>query len=191
MPIYPDKVNRIARKASHTGKLAPPDAQATAVSFECGSFVRFEIAESEGTIRLAYRTNGCGFLIAAADVLAEYLTGTALSELHGLADEELTMLVESRIGLTYPSEREQCLAVVLEGVHAAFADLRENRVAAGSSNVAIICTCFSVSEETIEKCIADHSVKTIEEVTAVCRAGGGCGSCRMLIGEMLDAPHML
>lgn len=191
MPIYPDEVNKIAREPAHAGRLANTDAYATAASFECGSFVRFELAESEGKIDLAYRTNGCGFLVAAADVVTEHLNGRPLSELHGLADEELTSIVERRVGQKFPNDREQCLAEVLEAVHAVFANLRESRLAQHASIEAIICTCFSVSEETIESCIATHQPKTVEDVTALCRAGGGCGSCRMLIGEMLDDARVI
>jgi NifU-like protein len=191
MAIYPDKVNSIAGKPAHAGRLTHADATATAASFECGSFVRIELAETEGKIELAYRTNGCGFLVAAADVVTEHLTGQSLSALHGLADDELTATVEDHVGQQFPNNRLQCLAVVLDGIHAAFANLRESRLAASSSSEAIICTCFSVSEETIQKCIEIHRPKTIEEVTALSRAGGGCGSCRMLIGEMLDEAHML
>ncbi len=191
MPIYPDEINKIAGEAAHARKLVSADAHATAASFECGSYVRFELGEAEGSINLAYRTNGCGFLVAAADIIAGQLNGRPLSELHGLADSELTAIVEHRVDEGFPGNRQQCLRVVLEGVHAVFANLRERRLGASSPNDAIICTCFSVSEETIEKCIATHEPTTVDEVTALCRAGGGCGSCRMLIGEMLDGAHML
>jgi len=187
MPIYPAEVNKIAGKAVHARKLAAPDAQATAASFECGSFVRFELSENEGTIELAYVTNGCGYLVAAAEAITGYLQNQTLADLHGLADEELTAVV----GLTYPKERQQCLRVVLDGVHAVFANLRERRLAVSSPSEAMVCTCFSVSEEAIENCITQNALTSVEEVTALCRAGGGCGSCRMLIGEMLDASHML
>jgi NifU-like protein len=190
MPIYPDAINKSLREAKHAGRLGRADAAGTAASFECGSFVRFEVAEIEGKMGIAYSTNGCGFLVAAAEVIVEQLEGRPLSELHGLRDEELAAIIESRVNQKFPDNRQQCLNLVLEGVHGVFANLRESRLASASSE-ALICTCFGVTEETIEKCIAVHQPKTIEEVTELCRAGGGCGSCRMLIGEMLDGTHML
>jgi len=50
---------------------------------------------------------------------------------------------------------------------------------------ALICTCFCVSERTIEREIQDNNLRTIAEVTRACNAGGGCRSCYPLIEEML------
>jgi NAD(P)H-nitrite reductase large subunit len=43
-----------------------------------------------------------------------------------------------------------------------------------------------VTETTIERLINERSLQTVEEVTRACNAGGGCGSCRPIIQEMLD-----
>ncbi len=50
---------------------------------------------------------------------------------------------------------------------------------------ALICTCFFVSERTIEREIQTHGLTTVAEVTRACNAGGGCGSCHQLIQEIL------
>jgi NifU-like protein len=52
---------------------------------------------------------------------------------------------------------------------------------------ALICTCFFVSERTIEREIQTRGLSTVAEVSRVCNAGGGCGSCHQLIQEMLEA----
>jgi NAD(P)H-nitrite reductase large subunit len=52
---------------------------------------------------------------------------------------------------------------------------------------ALICTCFFVSEQTIEREIKQGGLTTVREVTAACNAGGGCGSCQPLIVEILEA----
>jgi NifU-like protein len=41
----------------------------------------------------------------------------------------------------------------------------------------IICRCYVVAEDVIRKAIADHTLRQVEEVTAVTHAGGGCSSC--------------
>lgn len=51
---------------------------------------------------------------------------------------------------------------------------------------ALICTCFFVSERTIEQEIQQQGLTTVAEVTRSCNAGGGCGSCHQLIQEILD-----
>lgn len=50
---------------------------------------------------------------------------------------------------------------------------------------ALICTCFFVSERTIEHEIQARGLTTVAEVTKACNAGGGCGSCHQLIQEIL------
>jgi len=50
---------------------------------------------------------------------------------------------------------------------------------------ALICTCFFVSERTIEREINSRGLTTVAEVTRACNAGGGCGSCHQLIQEIL------
>jgi len=55
-----------------------------------------------------------------------------------------------------------------------------------SENDETICQCHQVSESTIRSCIASRNLKTIEEVTAACSAGGGCHSCHILIDLFID-----
>lgn len=50
---------------------------------------------------------------------------------------------------------------------------------------ALICTCFFVSERTIEREIQMGGLTTVAEVTRACNAGAGCGSCHQLIQEIL------
>ena len=48
------------------------------------------------------------------------------------------------------------------------------------------CTCFGVTEERLEGVIRGLKDPSVEAVGDVCNAGMGCGSCRMLIEEMID-----
>jgi bacterioferritin-associated ferredoxin len=52
-----------------------------------------------------------------------------------------------------------------------------------------ICQCYQVSESTIRSCIAAKNLRTIEEVTQACEAGGGCHSCHILIDLFIDEHH--
>ena len=66
--------------------------------------------------------------------------------------------------------------------------IREYSIAARddwAGDEALICTCFFVSERTIEREIQTHGLTTVAEVTKACNAGGGCGSCHQLIQEIL------
>lgn len=50
----------------------------------------------------------------------------------------------------------------------------------------IICHCFEVSREEIEKAIQEKGLKTVEEVGENTNAGTGCGGCQEEIQEILD-----
>lgn len=125
-------------------------------------------------------------MLAAADVLAESVKGKRLSDLHGLSDPILKMQVARALG-DIPGDRNECVKAAIGALRAAFVDHRSRLVEEFRGERALICTCFSVSEETIESHIASGSLETVEEVGDACAAGSGCGSCRMLIQEILDS----
>ena len=50
----------------------------------------------------------------------------------------------------------------------------------------IICHCFDVSGEEIEKAIREQGLKTVEEVGEATNEGTGCGGCQEKIQEILD-----
>ncbi len=188
MAVYPPKVGRCLESPRRAGTVSNANAVGTSASFECGCFVRVSLSIDPATAAVrsgGFQSNGCGFMIAAADVIAKGLEREVLTDLHSLNEAEFTGRVEAELG-DFPPERRQCIHVVLEAVRAAFADHRARVIEEFRGEKALICTCFGVSEESIEAFIAEHSPETVDEVTAARRAGAGCGSCRMLIQEMID-----
>ncbi len=190
--FYPEKVNDRFNSPKHSGKAADANGIGTDAAFICGSFVRFSLSidtSSKEIIEVKFQTNGCGFMIAAADVLAGEIIGRGLAELHGLNSEELRRRIENELG-EFPQSRGHCVAVCVDALHAAFADHRAYQIEEFRGETALICTCFGIAEETIVSCITQNSHETVEEVTGTCRAGSGCGSCRMLIQELIDIRHI-
>ena len=49
-----------------------------------------------------------------------------------------------------------------------------------------ICHCKAVSDRTINAAVASGAL-TVADVTARCRAGGGCGSCHSALQALIDA----
>jgi NifU-like protein len=133
-----------------------------------------------------FSTNGCGFMVAASDVLCDWLKGKSLVDMQGLDGDELKQIVSLELG-AFPSEREKCGEIALEALRNAMAKYRARRIDEYRGEQALICTCFGVSEETIVNAIAAHEIKGVEGVSTVCRAGSGCGSCRMLIAELIES----
>ena len=50
----------------------------------------------------------------------------------------------------------------------------------------VICHCKAVSDRTVDAAIASGA-SSVEEITARCTAGGGCGGCHSLLEALLKA----
>ena len=124
-------------------------------------------------------------MISSADVLCKWLKQKPLTELHGLHESELRHIVAAILG-EFVSDRLQCADVVFEALRDAMAEYRRQRIEEFHGEKALICTCFGVSEETIVSAIRTNGLTEVDQVSAICRAGSGCGSCRMLIRELID-----
>ena len=48
-----------------------------------------------------------------------------------------------------------------------------------------VCICNAVTASEV-RCVIEGGARTVEAVTAACRAGGGCGSCTGRIERMID-----
>ena len=186
VPFYPSKVHeRFVSPANAASE--DLGSRGIAASFVCGSFVElFVVIDGDEIEETSFRTNGCGFMVAAADVVCEWLSGKQLGELHGLNDAELRVVLFDALG-NLPPDRVQCASVVFDALHQAMSNYRELRVAEYEGEKALICTCFGISEDTIVAVIAENKFSEVEDVAGHVRAGSGCGSCRMLIQELIDS----
>jgi len=190
--FYPGKISDLFSAPKRAGKAAETNAVGTGASFICGSFVRIflEIDAVTKKIREArYKTNGCGFTIAAAEVLAEKIVGQKLTELHGLDHAEFLGKIESALG-EFSADRRHCAEICFDALQAAFGDFRALQIEEFAGEKALICTCFGISEDTIQSVISESRAETVEEVGDVCNAGTGCGSCRFLIQELIDIQRL-
>lgn len=188
MNFYPPKINEKFQHPRSVGKATGANAVGTSASFACGAFVRFSLRidiETKEILDAKFKSNGCGFMIAAADVLTEKVVGKKLVELHGLDKEILQSSIESKLE-KFPTHRTHCLELCLEALQTAFANFRLLQIEEFAGEKALICTCFGVSEDVIENVIKENALLTVEEVSAVCNAGTGCGSCQFLIQELID-----
>lgn len=187
MTLYPLTIELRFRSPANAGN-DPGAERGKSASFVCGSYVELNVRidVDSGSIDSAkFRTNGCGFMIAAADALCDWLDGKALSALHGLNDRELIHVIGEELG-EFPSDRRQCAEVVFAALRNAMSLYRERRIEEFQGEKALICTCFGVSEETIIAAISDDRITEVDQVSESVRAGSGCGSCRFLIQELID-----
>ncbi|MEO6334669.1 MAG: iron-sulfur cluster assembly scaffold protein [Pyrinomonadaceae bacterium] len=187
MAFYPEGIDERFRSPANAGA-GTDGVRGTSASFVCGSFVELSVRiniESGSISGASFKTNGCGFMIATADALCDWLCGKTLAELHGLHDDELLMAVCALIG-PLPRDRVQCSGVVFESLRKAMSLHREQCIDEFRGETPLICTCFGVSEESIIGTIAENGFTEVDQVAEASRAGSGCGSCRFLIQELID-----
>jgi NifU-like protein len=183
--FYPKRISRRFYDPQNSGKPENANGVGTGAS---GTFVRFllEIDAETKTIKQAkFKSSGCGFAVAAADVLTEKILDCRLTDLHGLDKNELKGEIETRLE-EFPEHRAHCREMCFDALRAALADFRSFQIEEFAGEKLLICTCFGVSEEEIEKVIEEYQAVSVEEVSDVCNAGTGCGSCQFLIQEMID-----
>ncbi|HMO80550.1 MAG TPA: iron-sulfur cluster assembly scaffold protein [Pyrinomonadaceae bacterium] len=186
--VYPEKVARRARAPKNVGSFGSDFVYGRAASFECGAamVIELRIAGKPGVIEAGrFRTSGCGYMVATAELLISYLKGRQLTDLHSLPDDEIMTLLSRELDIG-ENERTGCRIVVLEALRGALALHRETVVSRYQGDSPLVCSCFGVSEEVIAEAIratADATIATVGEKT---KAGTGCGSCQLVLQSLID-----
>jgi assimilatory nitrate reductase catalytic subunit len=122
-------------------------------------------------------------MVAAADLLCEQLEGTRLTELHG---GDAVSLHQGALNAEPYNYRIECEEIVREAFRDALSNYRVRTVGEFRGENPLICTCFGIAEDTIVSFIETMRPADVDEVSDACNAGSGCGSCRMLIAELID-----
>lgn len=189
MSFYPPKINERFQRAKNVGAAKDANAVGTSATFVCGAVLRFSLhvdITTKQILEAKFKTSGCGYVVASAEWFAEKIEGKSLLELHSLDKDFFTSEMKREFG-EISAERTHCFALAFDALQNALANFRRAQIEEWSGEKALICTCFGISEETIETEIREKHLATVEEVTAVCRAGGGCGSCQILIQEIIES----
>jgi NifU-like protein involved in Fe-S cluster formation len=114
--LYSQRILELAATLKPAGRLAAPDASATAHSKLCGSTVAIDLAVRDGRVAdFAQTVKACLLGQASAAVMAREIVGSTPEELRRIAREMRRMLKENG---TAPSGRWADLAA-LEPVRAA------------------------------------------------------------------------
>ena len=154
----------------NVGDADEPSFTGRAASLSCGAHVRFSIQvdEAQRVSQARFRAAGWNVLIAAASMLKERVTG-------------LTTAEAATIGPETPNCGQLAFDALLDAIREYSNAARDD----WGGDEALICTCFFVSQRTIEREIQMGGLTTVAEVTRACNAGAGCGSCHQLIQEIL------
>jgi NifU-like protein len=168
----------------HVGEVSEPGFVGQSASFQCGAVLRISlnIDDSQRVTDAKFKAAGCSFLVAAASLLIDEVIGKTTGEAAATAQNvgELNARFYDQA-----TDRSECVALAHEALVSAIRNYSDSARDEWSGDEALICTCFCVSERTIEREIAEKGLRTIAEVTASCNAGGGCRSCYPLIEDIL------
>jgi NifU-like protein len=167
----------------NAGDAGEPSFTGRAASLRCGAHVRFSIQvdEAHAVSQARFRAAGCEVLVAAASVLTEQVTRLSTADA-AVVGQKPAELIE-QLGVEPGSA--QCVEMACEALLDAIRDYSNAAREDWLGDEALICTCFFVSERTIEREIQKYGLTTVAEVTRACNAGAGCGSCHQLIQEIL------
>ena len=169
----------------NVGEASEPSFVGRSASFECGATVRISlhVDESQRITEAKFKAAGCSILVASASLLIDQVVGKTTGEAASLGQRLETL--NEKLG-DLPLERSECPALACEALVSAIRNYSDSARDEWEGDEALICTCFCVSERTIEREIQRNGLQTIAEVTAACNAGAGCRSCYPLIEDILE-----
>src|SRR2546421_2547814 len=161
---------------ANVGDATEPSFVGRSASFQCGASLRISlhIDASQRIADAKFKAAGCSVLVASASLLINQILGKTTGEAAALGQD--AGLITEQLD-TNGAGQSECAAIACEALVAAIQAYSDEGRDSWEGEQALICTCFGVSEKTIEKEIQANGLSTIAEVTAACNAGAGCRSC--------------
>ena len=93
--VYNAKILGFAGNIGRIGRLAAPDASATAHSKLCGSTVTVDLAVKDGVVTdFAHEVKACALGQASSAIMAQHVVGASAGELRATREAMLRMLKE-------------------------------------------------------------------------------------------------
>ncbi len=178
-------VTELFLNPKNVGEARQPSFIGRSASFHCGATLRISlhIDESQRIVEAKFKAAGCSVLVASASLLTDRILGKTTGEAATLCQR--VRLLEVQLGPVETAQTD-CPALACEALVAAIREYSDAIRDSWEGDQALICTCFGVSEKTIEREIQTNGLTTIAEVTRACNAGAGCRSCYPLIEDILD-----
>ena len=179
---YTDKVKAYFENPQNIGEVENPDGVGEVGSLACGDALRltFKLDEDKRIQEAKFQTFGCASAIASSSALTELIKGKSLEEAEKITNKDIAAFLG---GL--PKEKMHCSVLGEQALAAAIANYR-GQPAPKVEEGEIVCECFGVTDQEIERVIRQNNLKTREEVTNYTKAGGGCESCHDKIEAILD-----
>lgn len=182
---YSDKLKDHFLNPRNVGAIENPDGVGEIGNITCGDALRLTLKIDKNTDTISdakFKTFGCASAIASSSVLTEMVKGKKLDDVLKLTNLDIARELG---GL--PEEKMHCSVMGQEALEAAIDDYytKSGKTRSPKQEVKVICTCFGVTDTEIKKVVAENDLTTVDEVTNYCKAGGGCGGCKMEIEELI------
>ncbi len=180
---YTDELKDHFFNPRNVGEVENPDGIGEVGSLACGDALKltFKLDEN-GRIREAqFKTFGCASAIATSSVLTEMIKGKTLDEAAKVTNKDIANYLG---GL--PEQKMHCSVMGREALEAAIENYRSGGKKKHELEGRVVCNCFGVTENEIERVIQENNLTTVEEVTNYCKAGGGCGGCQGELEKIID-----
>ncbi|MCF7790649.1 MAG: Fe-S cluster assembly protein NifU [Victivallales bacterium] len=183
---YTDKVMEHFLNPRNVGKVDNPDGEAIVGNLSCGDAleISFSLDENKKIKDVKFKTFGCGSAIASSSVLTEMVKGKTLEEAEKITNHDI---VDKLGGL--PDKKIHCSVMGTDALHAAIANYRGEKPKDTNETKyegTVVCHCFDVTDVKIRELAKENNLKTVDEITDYCKAGGSCGECREEIKQILD-----
>lgn len=177
---YTEKVKDHFLNPRNVGKIEDADAVGEVGSLACGDALTLylKLDDHQRIQDARFQTFGCASAIASSSALTEMVKGKTLEEARQITNDHIA---EYLGGL--PKEKMHCSVMGRDALEKAISCYlgEPDRKAEGQ----IVCECFGVTDVEIREAVADHKLKTIEDVTDYLKAGGACGNCHEKIQEII------
>src|ERR1051325_2995257 len=185
MSMPADKLNQEALNNDKRGELATPIFTGRATSLTCGAIARISLQVNDDQIirNATFKVAGCSVLVSALTNLTGQAVAKSTAEAAVLAEDLKS--IETRLD-NVSSDRVECVLLASEALLEAIRSYSDAGRENWEGDDALICTCFGVSERTIENEVQLKNLLTVQEVTRACNAGAGCRSCYPLIEDILE-----
>ena len=182
---YSKKVQDYFVHPHNAGPLADANAIGEVGSIACGDALKLYLKiNDQGVIEKAsFETFGCASAIASSSVLTDMVIGMKVDDALKITNADIAKALD---GL--PREKMHCSVMSQEALEAAIRQWKgEPAMPRTQEEGKLVCKCFNVTDQTIIRAIRENHLKTVDDVTAFTKAGGGCGECRDEIAEILEA----
>ena len=180
---YTGKVMDHFRNPRNVGVIDKPDAVGEVGSLACGDALRLMLKlDPDGRIcEVKFQTFGCASAIASSSALTEMIKGMTLEEAAKVTNQDIA---EYLGGL--PEQKMHCSVMGREALEAAIENYRSGKTDKKILGVKVLCNCFGVTADEVERVVRENGLSTVEQVTNYTKAGGGCGKCKPDIAKILE-----